>query len=210
LYSMDGDRAPLEALLAIAARHDAMLLLDEAHATSVYGDKGRGLAAPFEGKDNVIRLHTCGKAMGAAGALLLLPRLYRDYLINRAHGFIYSTAPSPLMAAIVRSALTIVAAADADRAALAALVAHCGQRLQGLGLAASGTQIQPVIVGDSRRAIALAEAVRTRGYDVRAIRPPTVPDGTARLRLSLTRHAGPAQLDGLIDALAAALGDIAA
>ena len=112
LYSMDGDRAPLEALLAIAARHDAMLLLDEAHATGVYGDKGRGLAAPFEGRDNVITLHTCGKAMGAMGALLLLPRLYRDYLVNRAHGFIYSTAPSPLMAAIVRAALGVVANAD--------------------------------------------------------------------------------------------------
>jgi 8-amino-7-oxononanoate synthase len=205
LYSMDGDRAPLEALVQIADRHDAMLLLDEAHATGVYGENGRGLAARWEGRDNLITLHTCGKALGAMGALLLLPRLYRDYLVNRAHGFIYSTAPSPLMAAIVRAALVLVAGADAERAALAGLVAQCGRRLQTMGLAASGSQIQPVILGDSRRALAVAEAVRAGGYDVRAIRPPTVPDGTARLRLSLTLHADRVQLDGLVDAVAAAL-----
>src|ERR1700761_858260 len=83
LYSMDGDRAPLDDLAALASRHDAMLLLDEAHATGVYGPQGRGLAAALEGQDNVVTLHTCGKALGAMGALVTLPRLYRDYMVNR-------------------------------------------------------------------------------------------------------------------------------
>src|ERR1700759_4244801 len=144
LYSMDGDRAPLAELVALAARHDAMLVLDEAHATGVYGEQGRGLGAAYEGAPNVISLHTCGKALGAAGALVCLPRLYRDFLVNRAASFIYSTAPSPLMAAVVRAALRLCAGADAERARLAALVAHAGRAMATHALAGvSGTQIQP-------------------------------------------------------------------
>lgn len=197
LYSMDGDRAPLADLVALAARHDAMLLLDEAHATGVYGDQGRGLAAHYEGPSNIISLHTCGKGLGAAGALVLLPRLYRDFMVNRGRAFIYSTAPSPLMAAVVRAALKISAGAEQERAELAALVKHAGEGMKRLGLAVSGSQIQPVICGQDRRAVALAEALQARGYDIRAIRPPTVPEGTARLRLALTRHVTAADLDAL-------------
>lgn len=203
LYSMDGDRAPLADLLALAARHDAMLILDEAHATGVYGEQGRGLAAHYEGAPNIISLHTCGKGLGAAGALLLLPRLYRDFMVNRGRAFIYSTAPSPLMAAVVRAALKICAAAEPERTQLAALVKYAGEGLKRLGLALSGSQIQPVILGVDRRAVALAEALQARGYDIRAIRPPTVPEGTARLRLALTRHVTAADLDALFADLAA-------
>ena len=102
LYSMDGDRAPLAALADIADRHDGFLVIDEAHATGVFGAGGRGLAAGLEGRENVLVLHTCGKALGVAGALLAAPRMLADYLVNRARAFIYSTAPSPLMAAAVR------------------------------------------------------------------------------------------------------------
>ena len=114
LYSMDGDRAPLSDPVALAARHDAMLLLDEAHATGVYGEQGRGLSAAYEGAPNIISLHTCGKALGAAGALVCLPRLYRDFLVNRGRAFIYSTAPSPLMAAGAARRLKVCAGAEQE------------------------------------------------------------------------------------------------
>ena len=210
LYSMDGDRAPLSDLVAVAARHDAMLVLDEAHATGVYGPQGRGLAAALEGKDNVVTLHTCGKALGVMGALVIMPRLLRDVLVNRGPSFIYSTAPSPLIAATVRAALKIAAAADNERVALAERVAHAGLRTRALGLKPSGSQIQPIIVGQDRRATALAEALQRRGYDIRAIRPPTVPEGSARLRLAITLHVDIAALDALFAALAAELEKIAA
>ena len=206
LYSMDGDRAPLEDLAALAARHDAMLILDEAHATGVYGRQGRGLAAGMEGASNVISLHTCGKALGVMGGLVCLPRTLRDFMVNRGRSFIYSTAPSPLMAAATRAALTIAAGAGQERSQLAALVRHAGTLMKTrLGLAPSGSQIQPIIVGADSRATALAAALQARGYDIRAIRPPTVPEGTARLRIALTLHADTQILDRLFADLAAEL-----
>jgi 8-amino-7-oxononanoate synthase len=209
LYSMDGDRAPLGELVALATRHDAMLILDEAHATGVHGDQGRGLlnekmGAAYEGAPNIISLHTCGKGLGAAGALVCLPRLYRDFLVNRGRAFIYSTAPSPLMAAVVRAALKLCAGAEQERTQLAALVRHAGAAMTKLGLPASGSQIQPVIIGEDKRAVALAQALQARGHDIRAIRPPTVPEGTARLRIALTLHVTPDDLDALFADLAAA------
>jgi 8-amino-7-oxononanoate synthase len=99
LYSMDGDRAPLGELIELARRHDGYLLIDDAHGTGVFGPEGRGLAAPFDGLDNVIVLRTCGKALGCEGALLCGPQIMRDFLVNRSRAFIFSTAPSPLMAA---------------------------------------------------------------------------------------------------------------
>jgi len=204
LYSMDGDRAPLAELVALAHRHDAILVLDEAHATGVHGDQGRGLGAHYEGAPNIISLHTCGKGLGAAGALVCLPRLYRDFMVNRGRAFIYSTAPSPLMAAVVRAALKICAGAEQERTQLQLLVRHAEERMRKMGLPVSGSQIQPVIVGADREAVRLAEALQARGHDVRAIRPPTVPEGTARLRLALTLHVTPDDLDALFDDLDAA------
>ncbi len=206
LYSMDGDCAPLDDLAALAARHDAMLILDEAHATGVYGPQGRGLAAGMEGASNVISLHTCGKALGVMGGLVCLPRTLRDFMVNRGRSFIYSTAPSPLMAAATRAALKIAAGANQERSQLMALVRHAGTVMKvRLGLAPSGSQIQPVIVGADSRATALAAAMQARGYDIRAIRPPTVPEGTARLRIALTLHADTQILDRLFADLAAEL-----
>jgi 8-amino-7-oxononanoate synthase len=151
----------------------------------------------------VISLHTCGKALGAAGGLVTLPPIYKEFLINRARAFVYSTAPSPLMAAVVREALKCCAAADAARARLAALVAHTGKLMAAYqGWQASGSQIQPVILGADSRAVRFAEGLQARGYDVRAIRPPTVPEGTARLRLSLTTHIKESDLDAVFAHLA--------
>ncbi|MCG5236144.1 aminotransferase class I/II-fold pyridoxal phosphate-dependent enzyme [Xanthobacter oligotrophicus] len=205
LYSMDGDFAPLDDLCAVAERHDAMLLLDEAHATGVYGPAGRGLAAHLEGRANVVTLHTCGKALGVMGALVCLPRGLKDYMVNRSRPFIYATAPSPLLAATVRAALTLVEAAQDRRDRLMARIAHARGALAGIGLPATSSQIQKVILGSDRRATAIAAALQAQGFDVRAIRPPTVPEGTARLRVALTLNVPETALDALVDALRLAL-----
>jgi len=206
LYSMDGDRAPLADLIAIARRHDGILVVDEAHATGVLGPDGRGLAHALEGAPDVISLHTCGKALGASGALLLAPRLIRDYLVNRARPFIYATAPSPLMAAAVRAALDIVRRDPSRRERLASLVAFAGRALERrCGITPSGSHIQPVILGTDERAMSVAGVLVAEGFDVRAVRPPTVPEGTARLRISLTLNAGEDATARLLDTLATIL-----
>ena len=203
LYSMDGDQAPLTELADVAARHDAMLVIDEAHATGVFGPGGRGLGAALEGRRNIISLHTCGKALGVMGGLVLGPRVMRNFLVNRARSFIYATAPSPLVAAAVRAAIEISATQGERRETLHKRVAFAGELLrEKLGIVPSGSQIQPIIVGSDARAVAFANALRARGFDVRAIRPPTVPEGTARLRITLTLNTDDATVAALIDALA--------
>lgn len=203
LYSMDGDRAPLDDLAAIARKHDGVLVIDEAHATGVLGSMGRGLGAHLEGQPNVVALHTCGKALGAMGALVTGPQVLCDFLVNRSRPFIYATAPSPLIAAIVRAALLICRFDSPRREKLAALVALAGAQLsQQCGIEPSGTHIQPVIVGADERATRLAAAMQERGYDIRAVRPPTVPEGTARLRISLTLNVDEVQVGAMVAALA--------
>jgi 8-amino-7-oxononanoate synthase len=202
LYSMDGDRAPLADLAAIADNHDGILVIDEAHATGVFGPDGRGLGAWLEGRPNVISLHTCGKALGSAGALICGPKLARDFLVNYSRPFIFSTAPSPLIAAAVRAALKLCKEQPARREQLAALVDFANGAIEArCGVEPSGSQIMPVIVGSDKRATTLAAAVRTYGYDIRAIRPPTVPEGTARLRIALTLHANKQLVSDMIEAL---------
>jgi 8-amino-7-oxononanoate synthase len=187
LYSMDGDRAPLADLMAIADRHEGMLVIDEAHATGVLGPHGSGLGADFEGRPNVVTLHTCGKALGVMGALVLGPDVLRDYLVNRCRPFIFATAPSPLSAALVRAALIICRFESGRRERLQQLVAVAGRELASrCATTPSGSHIQPIIVGSDDRATRLAGAMQVRGFDIRAVRPPTVPEGSARLRLSLT------------------------
>lgn len=203
LYSMDGDRAPLHDLMALADRHDGMLFVDEAHATGVYGPNGRGLAASLEGRENILVLHTCGKALGGSGALVSGPRVLGDFLINRCRPFIYATAPSPLMAAVALEALRILEEEPERRERLAHLVALAGEAASSQGIPASGSQILPVIVGADSSAIVLASALRTRGFDVRAVRPPSVPEGTARLRISVTLNVDQEAIVGLFEALAA-------
>lgn len=191
LYSMDGDRAPVDDLAAIAGRHGAMMLLDEAHATGVFGPDGRGLAAHLKGTDTLVTLHTCGKGLGVEGALICAPGVLIDTLVNKARPFIFSTAPSPLMAVAVGAALERIAdgGGDALREELRALVAHAGATICApLGLPAPATQIIPLVIGEDRRTMEIAAACQKAGFDVRGIRPPTVPPGTSRLRLSITRN----------------------
>lgn len=201
LYSMDGDRAPLADLRDIATRHDAMLLIDEAHATGVFGDRGRGLASDLDGQLNVVTLRTCGKAMGCEGALVCAPATVRDFLVNRARGFIFSTAPSPLMAAAVRQSLRILAREPDRRARLAELISYAGTALSTVGVTVSGSQILPLVLGDDARTMTVASTLQAAGFDVRGIRPPTVPAGTARLRISLNLNIDEADIDRLRDLL---------
>ncbi|MBZ9603027.1 8-amino-7-oxononanoate synthase [Phyllobacterium chamaecytisi] len=205
LYSMDGDCAPLEELLELANRHDGFLIIDEAHATGVFGPNGRGLAAGMEGRHNVVLLHTCGKALGVAGALVGANSVVCDYLVNRARAFIYSTAPSPVMAAAVRESLKILADEPQRRAQFEQLWTFANAQLSGvLGLEGSGSQILPVMVGDNARARRIAARMRAEGFDLRAIRPPTVPEGTARLRIAITLNVDRAAILQMLDHLAAA------
>lgn len=202
LYSMDGDLAPLTDFADLAERTGAVLLVDEAHAIGVHGPKGRGLSADLQGRENVVSLVTCGKAIGCEGALILGPALFRDFLVNRGRSFIFSTAPSPLMAAVVRASLGIVAQAEARRKRLRALVAKAVRLFRPLGFPVGETHIQPIIIGGEARTMRIAEALQHRGFDVRGIRPPTVPTGTARLRVSITLNSGESDIQELADTLA--------
>ncbi|WP_375395312.1 8-amino-7-oxononanoate synthase [uncultured Sphingomonas sp.] len=201
LYSMDGDHAPLHDLAIVAGRYDAMMVIDEAHATGVIGPGGRGLAAGIEGRPDVITLRTCGKALGCEGALVCGPRLVREYLINRGRSFIFSTAPSPLMASAVRESLRILADEPERRETLAALVAAAGHAFAPLGIGPVTSQIVPVVIGDDARTMRIAGALQAAGFDVRGIRPPSVPEGTARLRVSLTLNVTAADIGRLAAAL---------
>ncbi|MER9580757.1 8-amino-7-oxononanoate synthase [Mesorhizobium sp. M0276] len=202
LYSMDGDRAPMESIVALADRHEAFLVVDEAHATGVWGPDGRGFAAAFEGRDNIIALHTCGKALGASGALITGPGTLCDYLVNRCRPFIYATAPSPLMAVAAREALAILSDEPMRRVRLHEQVASaCRQLAERCGVMPSGSQIQPVVIGDNKCTMAVAAALQARDFDIGGIRPPTVPEGTSRLRISLTLNVDEADIRAMVETL---------
>ena len=199
VYSMDGDLAPLVDYAAVCRRFGAALVVDEAHAVGIYGDDGSGLirAADVAG-DVLLSINTAGKALGAAGAFVAGPAWVIDYLEQRARTFVFSTAPPPAVAAGIDAALDVVAAEPERRARLAARTRFLRARLAAHGFeqAAAGTsQIVPVVIGDNTAAVGLAAALQQRGFDVRAIRPPTVPPGTARLRVSVNAGLTEDQLD---------------
>jgi 8-amino-7-oxononanoate synthase len=181
LYSMDGDFAPLEALYALARQYDAILIVDEAHAGGIWGPHGQGLSETLP-RENLIVVHTCGKALGVAGGLVCASSDVIHMLINTARPFIYSTAPPPLQAFLTQKAMGIAASEEGDirRSHLKSLCAYARKELGG-----SGSQIIPIILGEDKKAVQTAQTLQEQGFDIRAIRPPTVPDGTARLRLSL-------------------------
>lgn len=199
VYSMGGDLAPLPELVALAQKYDATLVVDEAHATGVFGADGKGLAEGLS-YDRLIVLHTCGKALGVAGGLICAAPEIVAYLVNRARGFIYSTAPMPLQAVLVQKALELAAAEPERRRKLWELRDLANQLLP---VPPSASQIIPIIVGSDAAAVMLAGQLQQAGFDIRAIRPPTVPEGTARLRLSLSCELTPQE----IHAFAAALRD---
>jgi 8-amino-7-oxononanoate synthase len=207
VYSMDGDGPDLGALGELAHRHGAVLVIDEAHATGVLGPKGRGRAAFLEGRENVVTVHTCGKALGTAGALICGARVLTEFLVNRGRAFIYSTAPSPLIAAVTRAALALCDRSDGRRERLRGLIECAGQSGgRHCGLTMSGSHIVPVVIGEDRAAVELAGRLRAGGYDVRAVRPPTVPQGTARLRIAVTLNVNEAAIEGVFDMLGREIG----
>lgn len=200
LYSMDGDLTDIAGYVAVADRHGAMLIVDEAHATGVWGHGGRGGAEAWHGRANLVTLNTFGKALGCEGAVLCGPAIVRDFLVARARPFIFSTAPSPLSAAVARASLRIVADEPERRARLHALIDAARRHLAPLG-ARVESQIVPLVIGDDRETMRVAAAVQAAGFDVRGIRPPTVPAGTARLRIALTLHVDVGQIAALADVL---------
>jgi len=204
VFSMDGDRAPIADLVALAGRHGAELIVDEAHATGVLGPQGRGLVAAAGLTDRVFAtVHPCGKALAGMGAFVCGSEVLKQYLVNRARSFIFSTALPPYMAAQMKAAVRIAAGADAERNHLANLAALLRKRLRDAGFdtAGSDSQIIPVILGENERALRFASRLVEAGFGVRAIRPPTVPAGTSRLRLSLQVNLSAESLSKLADEL---------
>jgi 8-amino-7-oxononanoate synthase len=212
VFSMDGDRAPLVALAALAEHYHSWLMVDEAHATGVVGPHGAGLAAA-DGVTPAVAVHvgTLGKALGGAGAYVAGSRTLVDLLVNRARSFVYTTALAPASVAAAGAALDVVVAEPERRDTL---LRHAGRLRDGLarlGLDVRGdTHIVPVVVGDNRRALALADALLARGVLGHAIRPPTVPAGTARVRLTPMAVHTDAQIGHVLDAFAAAMPELRA
>ncbi|MCK6372025.1 MAG: 8-amino-7-oxononanoate synthase [Gammaproteobacteria bacterium] len=207
-FSMDGDRCPLAELTGLARRHDAWTMIDDAHGFGVHGRGGRGLVdAEVFGTDDVqILVGTLGKAFGTAGAFVAADEEMIEMLIQRARSYIYTTAMPAALAEATLTSLAIVEEEEWRRQRLQELIARFRAGLAALGIEApaSAAPIQPVIVGTPERALALSAALEEAGVLVMAIRPPTVPAGTARLRVTFTAAHLPADVDRLLEALAGA------
>jgi 8-amino-7-oxononanoate synthase len=204
VFSMDGDLAPLPELLDLCERHDAWLLVDDAHGFGVLGEKGRGSLSHF-GLDSprIIYMATLGKAAGVFGAFVAGEQTVIETLVNHAHSYVYTTATPPALAVALQQSLGLVEKGDALRGHLQVLVAGLREGLKGLPwqLMCSETAIQPLLVGDNRSALELSEQLRERGIWVAAIRPPTVPQGTARLRITLSAAHSEQDVEQLVEAL---------
>lgn len=204
VFSMDGDGAPLAEIHAGAQRHKAWLLVDDAHGIGVTGEEGRGSCWQQRVKPELLVV-TFGKGFGVSGAAVLCSDSVADYLLQFARHLIYSTSMPPAQAQALRAALAVIRSPEGDerRAKLAMLIRHfrAGLNSPGLTLANSDSAIQPLIVGDNHKALQLADTLRQQGCWVTAIRPPTVPVDTARLRLTLTQAHEVQDIDRLLEVL---------
>jgi 8-amino-7-oxononanoate synthase len=210
VFSMDGDLAPVPQLAAAARAHGAWLVIDDAHGLGVLGARGAGTLehCGVTADEVPVLVGTLGKAFGTFGAFVAGAEELIETLIQQARPYIYTTALPPALAEATRESLRIVQAEGWRRERLRELVGRLrhGAGQLGLPLMASETPIQPLLVGDAHAALALSEALLARGILVSAIRPPTVPAGTARLRITLSAAHTDGQVDRLLDALGAALG----
>ena len=199
VFSMDGDRAEVAAIGALAERFGAFFYLDEAHATGVLGDQGRGLADPSVD----LAMGTFSKALGGFGAYVAGSKTLIDYLIHFCSGFIHTTAPPPAMLGAIDAALDLVPGMDAERAHLTGLAVRLRTELANLGVnyGPSTTQIVPLLIGTAAETMRVAAALEERNLLGVAIRPPTVPEGTSRIRIALTSAHRDEDLDQLIAAL---------
>ncbi len=205
VFSMDGDIAPLPELIELANKHQAWLLVDDAHGFGVLGERGRGIIEHFAVDDNKpILVGTLGKAFGTSGAFVAASNSMIEYLIQAARPYVYTTAAPPAIAEATRASLKLLQEESWRRDKLAELIRRfrSGAEQIGLELMASITPIQPVMVGTAERALAISDALRSRGMLVPAIRPPTVPEGSARLRVTLSAAHTETQVDKLLDAFA--------
>jgi 8-amino-7-oxononanoate synthase len=209
VFSMDGDIAPLPELAALAGQHDAWLLVDDAHGLGVLGNQGRGSVelAGLEATQVPLLVGTLGKAFGSFGAFVAGSREIVDLIMQKARSYIYTTALPPAVAAATRASLRIVIEESWRRERLASLIARfrAGAAQRALPLLASSTPIQPVVLPGAARCLAASRTLMQRGFWVSAIRHPTVPAGTERLRVTISAGHSEQQVDALLDALHAAV-----
>jgi len=207
LYSMDGDRCPLRDIVLLKEKYNCLLMVDEAHATGLFGRRGGGLIEEEGVTDRVdIAMGTFGKALGSYGAYVAADRPMIDLLINRARTFIYSTGLPPAVIGASLAAIRLVRQQPELRHDLFARVDFFKAALRDHGLTDLGpSQIVPILIGDSGRAVRMAQLLRNQGVYATAVRPPTVPRGTARLRFSITRHLGREELARTATLISAAL-----
>jgi 8-amino-7-oxononanoate synthase len=206
VFSMDGDLAPLADLLAVCRRHRCRFMVDEAHATGVFGPQGRGCveAEGLAGEVDLV-MGTFSKALGGFGAYLAASRTVIDYLVNTARSFIYSTALPPPVIAADLAALRLCLSGETRGESLLRRAAAFREALRGKGWTVGGeSQIVPVVVGESALAVSLSKSLADRGFLALPVRPPTVPEGSARLRFSLTAAHTDRQIAAVVEALGAA------
>jgi 8-amino-7-oxononanoate synthase len=211
LFSMDGDFAPLARYAALCGAAGASLIVDEAHAVGVYGQRGSGLIEESGvERDVLLSVNTAGKALGVSGAFVAGPGWAIDYLIQRARPFVFSTAAIPALADAIDASLDIVASEPERRARLGSRIHRVRDQLSraGITVPAAASPIVPIVIGDNDRAVAIARALQSIGFDVRAIRPPSVPAGTARLRISVNAGLSDETIDRFAAALAVAMTEV--
>ena len=208
LYSMDGDEAPLAEYAELCADRGAQLIVDEAHAVGIYGSRGSGLVDEHGVAEQVLlSISTAGKALGVAGAFVAGPAWAIEYLIQRARPFIFSTAAPPALASAIYTSLTLVEQEPERRERVRELSASLRSLLiaAGVSIGPGTSHIVPVFIGDNEAAVTVAEMLHRDGFDVRAIRPPTVPPGTARLRVSVNADLTPELVEQFVASLTTAL-----
>jgi 8-amino-7-oxononanoate synthase len=204
VFSMEGDVAPLDALVVLARKYGAEVAVDEAHATGVCGPQGRGVVAEGGHEREILAfVHTCGKALASCGAFVCGSTTLKEYLVNRARTFIFSTGMPPYIAGQIRAAVMIARKADAARDHLAQIASLLREELaaRGFDCGASKTHIIPVLLGTNEIALHIVSELQRAGFGVKAIRPPTVPEGTARIRLSLTNSITASEIHRLVEAM---------
>lgn len=201
VFSMEGDRSDVDGLIQLSQQYNTLLYLDDAHALGIMGEKGMGLTANKSGID--ISLGTFGKAIGSFGAFITTSKLIRDYLINCCPGFIYTTALPPAVIGSIDAAIDLVPSLDQERTYLGERIDYLQNQLINLGykVCNSISPIIPVIIGDEEKALNLSQYLETNGILATAIRPPTVPKNTARIRFVLSSKHQPEQINYLISLL---------
>ncbi|HHR6130234.1 TPA: 8-amino-7-oxononanoate synthase [Providencia alcalifaciens] len=202
VFSMDGDSAPLDKLQTLAHAHNAWLMVDDAHGLGIWGKQGRGSCDEYGIKPDIL-VATFGKAVGVSGAAVLCDERTADFLIQAARHLIYSTSMPPAQAVAISAAVEKIQQADEQRAQLQRNIRYFRRQLNlpDMQLVDSNTAIQPLIVGDNEKSLQLSQFLREKGIWVQAIRPPTVPPGSARLRMTLSAAHQQDDIDKLLEAL---------